>query len=139
LESNQEDIEIPQRNDLRLVGYSDADWGGNIDERKLTYGYAFLLNNGAITWNSKKQSCISLSTMEAEYVACSAAVQEVVWLRRFLQHLEIVRDALDPVTIHCDSTAALAYAKDPKYHGRTNTLTYGITTLETWLRKRRWS
>jgi hypothetical protein len=57
--------------------------------------------------------------MEAEYVACSAAVQEAVWLRRFLQHLEIVRDALDPVTIHCDSTATLAYAKDPKYHGRT--------------------
>jgi len=74
---------------------------------------------GAVTWSSKKQSCIALSTMEAEYVACSAAVQEVVWLRRFLQHLEIVRDALDPLTIHCDSTAALAYAKDPKYHGRT--------------------
>jgi len=105
--------------DLRLVGYSDADWGCNIDEHKSTSGYAFLLNNGAITWSSKKQSCIALSTMEAEYVACSAAVQEVVWLRRFLQHLEIVRDALDPLTIHCDSTAALAYAKDPKYHGRT--------------------
>jgi hypothetical protein len=105
--------------DLRLVGYSDADWGGNIDERKSTSGYVFLLNNGAITWSSKKQSCIALSTMEAEYVACLAAVQEAVWLRRFLQHLEIVRDALNPVTIHCDSMAALAYAKDPKYHGRT--------------------
>jgi hypothetical protein len=70
--------------DLRLVGYSDADWGGNIDERKLTSRYAFLLNNGIITWSSKKQSCIALSTMVAEYVACSAAVQEAVWLKRFL-------------------------------------------------------
>jgi hypothetical protein len=53
--------------------------------------------------------------MEAKYVACSTAV----WLKRFLQHLESVRDALDAVTIHCDSTIAIAYAKDPKYHGRT--------------------
>ncbi|XP_062173689.1 secreted RxLR effector protein 161-like [Alnus glutinosa] len=104
--------------DLRLVGYSDVDWGSNIDERKLTSGYAFLLI-GTITWICKIQICIALSTMEVKYVACSTAVQEAIWLRRFLQHLEIIVDALDPVTIHRDSTAALAYAKDPKYHGRT--------------------
>jgi hypothetical protein len=104
--------------DLRLVGYSDVDWGSNIDERKLTSGYAFLLI-GTITWICKIQICIALSTMEVKYVACSTAVQEAVWLRRFLQHLEIIVDALEPVKIHRDSTAALAYAKDPKYHGRT--------------------
>jgi hypothetical protein len=104
---------------LCLVGYSDANWGSDLDECKSTSGYAFLLNNGAITWSSKKQPCIALSTMEAEYVACSTAVQEAVWLRRFLQHLEIVMDAPNPITIHCDSTVALAYAKDPKYHGKT--------------------
>ena len=78
-----------------------------------------MLNNGAITWSSKKQPCKVLSTMEAVYVAFSAAIQEVVWLRRFLQHLEIVTDAPNPMTIHCDSTATLAYAKDLKYHGKT--------------------
>ena len=52
-------------------------------------------------------------------MACSAAVQEAVWLRRFLLHLGVVTHTLDPVTIHCDSMAALAYAKDPKYHGKT--------------------
>jgi hypothetical protein len=124
---------------LCLVGYSDADWGNDLDERKSTSGYAFLLNNGAITWSSKKQPCIALSTMEAEYIACFAAVQEAIWLMRFLQHLEIVTDAPKPVMIHCDSTATLAYAKDPKYHGKTNTLTYDINTLETWLSKKRWS
>ena len=108
-----------QGSDLRMIGYSDADWGSDLDERKSTSGYAFLLNNGAITWSSKKQPCIALSTMEAEYVACSAAVQEAVWLRRFFQNLEVVKDASDPVTVHCDSMAALAYAKDSKYHGRT--------------------
>lgn len=70
-------------------------------------------------WSSKKQTCATLSTMEAEYIACSASVQEAVWLRRFLQRLGILTHASDPVTIYCESMADLAYAKDPKYHGRT--------------------
>ena len=57
--------------------------------------------------------------MESEYVACSTAVQEAVWLRRFLQRLDIVASVMDPVTIYSDSMAVLAYAKDPKYHGKT--------------------
>ena len=54
---------------LCLVGYSDVDWAGDLDERKSISGYTFLLNNGSITWRSKKQTCIALSTMEAEFVA----------------------------------------------------------------------
>ena len=72
-----------QGSDLRMIGYSDADWGSDLDERKSTTGYAFLLNNSAITWSSKKQPCIALSTIEAEYVACLATVQEAIWLKRF--------------------------------------------------------
>ena len=108
-----------QGRDLRLVGYTDADWGGDLDERKSTSGYAFLLNDGAISWSNKKQTCVALSTMEAEFVACSAAVQEAVWLRRFLQHLGITENITESVRINCDSRAAIAYTKDPKYHCRT--------------------
>ena len=57
--------------------------------------------------------------MEAEYVACSVATQDAVWLRSFLQHLEIVKTALELVTIFCDNNAALAVVKDPKYHEKT--------------------
>ena len=57
--------------------------------------------------------------MEAKYIACSATTQDAVWLRSFLQHLKIVKIALEPVTIFCDNIAALAVAKDPKYHGKT--------------------
>ena len=78
-----------------------------------------MLNDSAILWSSKKQSCVALSTMEAEYVACSTATQDTIWLRSFLQHLKIVKTALEPVTIFCDNTAALVMAKDPKYHGKT--------------------
>ena len=108
-----------QGRDLRLIGYTDADWGGDPDQRKSTSGYAFLLNDCAISWGSKKQYCIALSTMEVEYVACSSAIQEAIWLRKFLQDMGVVKIAFDPVTLYCDSKAALAYAKDPKYHGKT--------------------
>jgi hypothetical protein len=108
-----------QGKDLRLVAYSDANWGGDPDERKSTSGYAFWLGSGVISWSSKKQSCIALSTMEAEYIACSVAVQEGVWLSRFLKQCSVVTIPMSPVTIYCDSMAALAYSKDPKYPGKT--------------------
>ncbi|KAL0303266.1 UNVERIFIED_CONTAM: Retrovirus-related Pol polyprotein from transposon TNT 1-94 [Sesamum radiatum] len=98
---------------------SDVDGSPDRDERKSTSGYAFLLGGAAITWYSKKQPCISLSTMEAEYVACASAVQEAIWLRRFLKSLRILADINDAEVIYCDNTATIAYAKDPKYHRRT--------------------
>ena len=107
------------KKDLQLIGYSDADWGGDIDQSKSTSRYVFLLNDSAILWSSKKQSYVALSTMKAKYVACSTGTKDAVWLRSFLQHLEIVKTALKPVTIFCDNTTALAVAKDPKYHGNT--------------------
>jgi hypothetical protein len=85
------------------MGYADADWGGDLDERKSTSGYIFLLNNGVISWSSKKQSCISLSTMEAEFVAFSAAVQEAVCFRKFLNHLGFCENKTDPVLVLSDS------------------------------------
>ncbi|KAK4384005.1 hypothetical protein Sango_2738800 [Sesamum angolense] len=57
--------------------------------------------------------------MEAKYVACTLAVQEDIWLWRFLKSLRILVHIDDVVVIYCDNTAAIAYAKDPKYHGRT--------------------
>ena len=108
-----------QGKELRLVGYSYVDWAGDLDEHKSISGYTFLLNNGAITWRSKKQTYIALSTMEAEFVACSVAVQEAVWLRRFLQSLGIVKGSSEPTIVYSDSQDAIAYVKDLKYHGRT--------------------
>ena len=108
-----------QGKDLRLIGYTDAYWGGDHDQHKSTSGYAFLLNDCAISWCFKKQSCIALSTMEAEYEACSSTIQEAVWLKRFLQNLEVVKTTFELVTLYCDCMSALAYAKDPKYHGKT--------------------
>ncbi|KAK2974545.1 hypothetical protein RJ640_007389 [Escallonia rubra] len=85
--------------------------GANRDERRSTSG-------GAISWYSKKQSCNALSTIELEYVACSAAVQEVVWLRSFIQALGVTAHVDEVLAIHCDNTVALDFVKDPRYHGK---------------------
>ena len=105
--------------DLHLVGYSDAEWGGDLDQYKLTSDYALFLNDGAISQSSKKQHCITLSTMELEYVTCSVVVWEGVWLRRFIVELGIVVSTSEPITIHCNNKVVLAHAMDSKYHGKT--------------------
>ena len=69
------------------IGYSDADWTGDLDDRKSTSGYLFKISGGAVTRRSKKQSCVALSTAEAEYMALSSAAQEVIWLRQLTTEL----------------------------------------------------
>jgi len=67
----------------------------------------------------KQKDCIALSTMEAEYVACCLATQEAIWLRSFLQDLRLTPKVDDPVELMCDNTAAIQFAKDPKFHRKT--------------------
>lgn len=75
---------------LTLTGYSDADWAGDSADRKSTSGYVFLVGEATVSWASRKQDCVTTSTMEAEYVALSAAASEAVWLRRLLSELGVV-------------------------------------------------
>ena len=70
--------------DVRLAGFSDSDWAGNVDDRRSITGYAFSLGFGVITWSSKKQNTVSLSSAEAEYQAMCATTCEAVWLWRLL-------------------------------------------------------
>lgn len=70
-----------------LNTFCDADWAGDLDERKSTSGYVMMLSYSALSWRSEKQTVISLSTAEAEHVALSAATQEVNWMRKLLDGL----------------------------------------------------
>jgi len=117
-----------QGNDLCLLSNSDVNWGGNLDEHKSTSGYALLLNECAIYWNSKKQICTALSTIEAEFIAYFILMQEVIWLKCFLKILAIVTKIPKSVIVYCDSQAIIAYVKDPKYHGRTKHIDIKKTT-----------
>lgn len=65
-----------------LVGYCDSDWAGDIDQRRSTTGYVFTMCDGAVSWATKQQKTVALSTTEAEYMAMVAAIQESIWLQR---------------------------------------------------------
>ena len=70
-----------------LEGYVDTDWAGDLDGRKSTPGYLFTFAGGAISWQSRLQKCVALSTIEAEYIATNEAGKEMLWLKQFLQEL----------------------------------------------------
>ena len=99
-----------------VVGYSDADWAGDLDDCHSTTGNVFMLSGSAISWLSKKESIVALSTAEVEYVALAAATQEAVWLRRLLAELQT--KALEPTVIMEDNQSAIAIVHNPVAHGR---------------------
>ena len=101
-----------------LVGYSDADWAGDVDDRKSTSGYVFQISGGAVCWRSKKQSCVALSTAEAEYMALASATQEAVWMKQLISdiHADVLKN---PVRIHEDNQSTICIAKNHQYHGRS--------------------
>lgn len=100
-----------------LIGYADADWAGDSEDRHPTTGNLFLMAGGPISWLSKKQAVIALSTSEAEYVSVSAATQEAVWLRRLLADIQAVPEGL--TIIMEDNQGAIGIAKNPIQHART--------------------
>lgn len=103
--------------DFKLVGYSDSDWGGDIDDRKSTGGFIFFMGNTAFTWSSKKQPIVTLSTCEAEYVAAASCVCHAIWLRRLLRMLHVSQD--EATTILMDNKSAIALGKNPMFHDRS--------------------
>jgi hypothetical protein len=100
-----------------LEGYSDANWGGDIDTRRSTTGYCFIKNGGCISWRSKRQPTVAISTTESEYMALSEATQEAIWLRTLLA--ELLRFKQQSVIIHEDNQGCIAISKNPEHHKRT--------------------
>ncbi|KAL0361579.1 UNVERIFIED_CONTAM: Retrovirus-related Pol polyprotein from transposon TNT 1-94 [Sesamum radiatum] len=105
-----------------LEGYSDASWITNIEDHSSTSGWVFLLGGGAISWLSKKQTCITNSTMESEFVALAAAGKEAEWLRNLIHEIPLWPKPISPISIHCDSAATLAKAYSQMYNGKSRHL-----------------
>ena len=102
------------------TGYSDADWAGDIGDRKSTSGYMFLQGGAAISWKSNKQPCIALSTTEAEYVALSAAAQEAIWIQKLTS--DLLNKNIQGTTIMEDNQSAICLAKNQLTHGKTKNI-----------------
>ena len=92
------------------LGYSDADWAGEVPGRKSTSGYVFMLNGAAISWSSRTRSVVALSTTEAEYYALCEATKEALHVQKMLAELKQVSTE-ETVMIFEDNTACAQWAK----------------------------
>ncbi|GJS17474.1 hypothetical protein Tco_0411946 [Tanacetum coccineum] len=102
-----------------LEGYSDASWITGSSDSKSTTGWIFTLGGGAVCWGSKKQTCITHSTMEAEFLALAAAGKEAEWLRNMLLDIELWPKPMPAISLHCDSQSTLSRAYNKVYNGKS--------------------
>ena len=113
----QHGITYTKQSSGECVAYSDADWGRDLDDRRSTSAYLFVINGGPVSWKSKKQSSVALSTAEAEYMALASSAKEAVWTRQLSSEIGI--EYTIPVIIYEDNQSAIAMTKNPQFHGRT--------------------
>src|SRR3989337_2330586 len=105
--------------ELVVNGYIDASFDTDPDDSKSQTGYIFILNGGAVSWCSSKQSVMAGSTCEAEYIAALEVANEGVWMKEFISDLGVIPSASGPMKIFCDNTGAIALAKESRFHKRT--------------------
>ncbi|GJW93418.1 zinc finger, CCHC-type containing protein [Tanacetum coccineum] len=113
-----------------LEGYSDASWINHVEDSSSTSGWVFLLGGGAISWASKKQTCITSSTMESEFVALAAAGNKAESLRNLIHKISIWLKPIALISIHCDSATTLAKAYSQIYNGKSRHL--GVRHIMIW-------
>jgi hypothetical protein len=108
---------IPEIIYFQLTTYSDADWANCVDERKSTNGGVFFPGDSLVAWISEKHGYISLSTVEAEYIATSTCCTQILWMIQTLVDLKVNYTNL--ITIHCDNTSAISVSKNLVLHSKT--------------------
>jgi len=102
---------------LTLQGFSDSDWAGEKDGSRSTSGYIWMLSGGPISWKSRLQPIVALSSTEAEYITITAAAQEGIWLRRVMAELGF--EQVGATSLAVDNEGAIALSENPQAHPRT--------------------
>ena len=103
----------PKETGFKLTAFTDADHAGCRLDRKSTSGAVQFLGDKLVSWSSKKQNCVSLSTAEAEYVAAASCVSQVLWMRTQLSDFGF---KINKTPIYCDSKSAIAISVNPVQH-----------------------
>ena len=101
----------------RLIGFSDSDYAGDLDDRKSTYGSVFIISSGAVSWSLNKQQIVALSTTEAEFVAAASSSCQAVWLQRMLGVLHNQQQG--PILIYCDNVSTIKLSRNLVLHGKS--------------------
>ncbi|UYV80202.1 hypothetical protein LAZ67_18001996 [Cordylochernes scorpioides] len=102
-----------------VCAYSDADWASDIDDRRSNSGTAITIGHSLVIWKTSKQKCVSLSTMEAEYLALSQTTKEAVWIATILKELKFLSNFAFPLIIHCDNRSAIDFSKNNVENNRS--------------------
>lgn len=116
------------KTDFFFKGYSDADWVGHVDTRRSTSGFCFLLGKCVVSWTSRKQRSVALSSTESEYMAISRASTDVVWLRRLLASLNCPQTA--PTLIYSDNQSAIQLTENPRFYDRSKHIAIQVVAGE---------
>mgnify|MGYP000385546506 FL=1 len=95
-----------------LVGWTDSDWGGDLDTSRSTSGMVFTFAGGAIAWRTKRQASVALSSTEAEYIAAALTAKEGLWIKTIIEELDILK--LNEVKVFCDNQSCIKLAINPK-------------------------
>ncbi len=101
-----------------LVGYCDANWASDLEDRRSTIGFVFMMGGGAISWSSKRRPTIILSTTEAEYMANTQATKEAIWMAKLMKELRYMKEK-KAMVIQCDNQGAISLMKNPTQHAQT--------------------
>ena len=109
------------KDQLCVSVFSDADWAGDVDDRRSTSGYVVRIGNSSVIWSTKKQKTVSLSSAEAEYMAFALATQEVKWVHQFLSEMFDASGLplVVSMSVFVDNQAAILMSKNDVYHDRT--------------------
>lgn len=99
-----------------MLGFCDSDYAGDLDDRRSTTGYAFMLGSAAVSWCSKKQPIVTLSTTEAEFVAAATCASQALWLRNLLEELQFKQEY--STQLFCDNSSAIKLSRNPVFHGK---------------------
>ncbi|WMV43562.1 hypothetical protein MTR67_036947 [Solanum verrucosum] len=110
-------IYLSKEPNYTITAYCDSNWNACPDSRKSVSGYIVLIGNCPVSWKSKKQTTVSLSSAEAECRAVRKVVGELVWIERLLH--ELGEGPSQPISVFCDSQAAIHIAKNSVFHERT--------------------
>ena len=100
----------------KIVAYTDNDFAGDIENRKNTSGFVFSLGAGAVSWSSKKQPMVTLSTTEAEYIAVASCACQCIWIKRILETFGFKEQK--NILVLCDINSAIQLYENPVFHGR---------------------
>ncbi|XP_052484810.1 secreted RxLR effector protein 161-like [Gossypium raimondii] len=128
-------VKFMKSKNVKLLGYLDSDWAGSIEDMKSTSGYFVTLGSSVFCWSSRKQESIAQSTIETKYLAAAAFVNQIIWLRKLLNDLNIYQE--EATKIKYDNQFAVAIAKNLTFYGKTKHFKIRYHFVREWNKQRK--